>query len=205
MGKPDAPKIVMNKFSFDPESHIYKINGNIIPSVTQILRDLIPSYQATPWHMQRGRAAHACYALIAQGKEFEFDPRLAGYVAGCRKFFADLKPDVGHIEQQVYSETYQYAGTYDLSCKIDGRYMLIDYKSTLTDAVPYQLAAYMTAMLKMQGRLVHYGMGVEIHDDGTYRLSEVYDLNKFKNEWLCLLTAFKIRQKFGLCQKENES
>ena len=48
-----------------------------------------------------------------------------------------------------------------------------------------------------------HGLGVEIREDGTYRMSEVWDLKRYKAEWLCLLTAWRVRRKCGV--KEEES
>ena len=66
---------------------------------------------------------------------------------------------------------------------------LIDFKGTLGPAVPYQLAAY--SLARGGPKL---GVGVEIRDDGTYRLSQVYDLKRYQQGWLALLTAYGIRR-----------
>jgi hypothetical protein len=188
------------KPTFDPESHVYRINGRIVPSVTQVLQDLIPGWQASEWYLLRGRAAHACYALVARGATFEHDPRLAGQVAACHKFFADLKPVVHAIEAPVFSSTYLYAGTPDLICSIDCRRLVLDYKATLTGAVPIQCAAYACAMGAAGPK---WGVGVELRDDGTYKMSEVHDLRRHTQEWLALLTAYRVRQRLGCLTKED--
>ena len=189
---------------FDPAAHAYTINGRPVPSVTQVLADLLPCWRASDWHMERGRAVHACAALIARGVEFTADEQIAGQVAALRRFVVEVKPLVLAVECPVFSERYQYAGTFDLLTRRPGKLplMLVDYKSALTPVVPYQLAAYAAAYV---GEVcIGYGMGVEIHDDGTYKLSEVYDLRRYAQSWLALLTSYGVRRKCGIGEAKEE-
>jgi len=194
--------------SFAPATHAYTIDGRPVPSVTQVLRDLIPGWSASDWHMQRGQAVHACAALIAQGKEFEHDPAIDGQVRALRRFFAEVKPVVCAVEQHVYSRPYQYGGTFDLLTRYpvgQQGLMLVDFKATLCPSVPYQLAAY--ALAHSDPRLpiaINIGCGVEIHDDGTYKMSETYDLRRYKQGWLSLLTAYNIRRQCGIKTTQEE-
>ncbi len=190
----------MRRGDFDPATHTYRIGGRLVPSVTQVLGDLIPGWRASDWYLQRGRAVHACAALLARGVPFESDPQIAGQVEALRKFFAEVNPRVIWAEKQVYSELYQYAGTLDLFCDIGAKTnVVLDYKSALTGTVPIQCAAYALALPGDP----RWGLGVEIRDDGTYRMSEVYDLRRYKAEWLALLTTYNIRRRLG-CQKVGE-
>lgn len=54
--------------TFDPSTHTYKINDRPVPGVTSVLRDLIPGWSASDWHLNRGRIVHQCAAGIARGK-----------------------------------------------------------------------------------------------------------------------------------------
>lgn len=191
--------------NYDDEKHEYTIGGAIVPHVTGVLADLLPSWKAAEWYLQRGRAVHACAAMIAQGVEFEHDPRIAGQVAACKKFFADLKPRVVAFERPVFSRRYRYGGTLDLLAKLPGRFLVIDYKATLTEAVPLQCAAYALAMEEAaQMSTIQYGAGVELREDGTYKMSDIYKLARFRQEWLALLTAFNIRKHFKV-RREGEA
>lgn len=192
------------EYRFDEETHSYAINGRRVPSVTQVLGDLIPGWHASDWHMQRGRAVHACAAMIARGEEFEHDPQISDQVAACRRFFAECKPDVQAVELQVYSERLQFAGTLDLSGMMVGQPCVLDYKATLTKALPYQLAAYALAEWEMLRQpMKRYGLGVELREDGTYRLSEPYDLRLYSQAWLALLTTYNVRRKCGIKETED--
>lgn len=187
--------------TFDEEKHTYAINGRAVPNVTGVLSDLLPGFRASSWYLQRGRAVHSCAAMIAKGQMFEHDPRIAGQVAAIRRFHRDVQPEIFAVETQVYSERYQYAGTLDLACRIDGRLMVADYKASVTASTIYQLAAY---ALACPGQEYRYGVGVEIHEDGTYKLSEIWDLKRAKQEWLSLLATYNIRARLGLTTKEED-
>lgn len=190
---------------FNAERHEYTIDGRRVPYVTQVLADLVPGWRASDWFMQRGRAVHACAALIAQGKEFTADERIKGQVSACRKFFAHIQPKVKGIEVQVYSSKLQYAGTADLIAKIPGRFVVADYKATLTETVPLQCAAYAIAYEEQGGERVSYGMGVELHENGTYRLSDIYDLRRYKSEWVAMLTTYRVRERLGCLTQEKDN
>lgn len=45
-------------------------------------------------------------------------------------WFNKTKPEVMSVENLVYSQTYKYAGTYDLMLKLDGKVYLCDLKTT---------------------------------------------------------------------------
>lgn len=185
--------------SFDAESHIYRINGRLVPNVTRVLADLLPGFRASDWYLQRGRAVHAAAAFVAKGIPFEHDPRIVGQVEAARRFFREVQPEVVEIERPVYSAKYLYAGTPDLLAIIAKRPVIVDYKSYLVPSALYQCAAY---ALALPGK-VHYGVGVELHEDGQYRMSEIYDLRSYKNEWLALLTTYRIRERLGYLSKEE--
>jgi hypothetical protein len=200
---------VMDGCAFDAETHTYTIDGRPVPSVTEVMADVIPGWHAGEWYLQRGQAVHACAALIAQGLEFDHDPRIAGQVAACRKFFRDTEPWIDLCEYRLFSKIHQYGGTVDLvvssmnGISLGGRRpqgLIIDYKAALTDAVPIQLAAYAALVAENFSQLqnIRYGIGVELRDNGTYKWSDVYDLRRHKHEWLSILTAYRVRRRVGI-------
>ena len=184
------------KNRFDADTHRYYINGRPVPSVTQVLGDLLPVWKASGWYLQRGRAVHACAALIAHGKQFQHDERIAGQVAACRKFFTELRPTVLSVEQCLFSAIYQYGGTLDLLARIGtGREVVVDYKSTLNGVVPIQLAAY---SLALGAKGPKWGLGVQLNEDGSYTSSQYYALKRYEGIWLALLTAYNVRRELKL-------
>ena len=181
--------------TFDEATHTYTINGRVVPSVTQVLSDLIPGWHAGEWYLQRGTAVHACAAMIAQGIEFEHDPQIDGQVTAIRRYFAEVNPRTVEIEKMVFCDKYRYAGTVDMILENS---TVVDYKASFGASLPYQLAAYALAYGD-----TNYGYGVEIHADGTYKMSEVYDLRRYKQGWLSLLTAYGIRRECKVKEVEE--
>jgi len=195
---------VKNKpeYTFDEENHVHRIGGYVVPGVTTVLNDLIPCWAAGEWYLERGKAVHACAAMIALKKEFEYDPQIEGQVHALRQFFEDHAPEVYGVEQPVFSLKYRYAGIADLFCTLAFDFVLIDFKASFSEALPFQLAAYSMAYQEMTGKAYKLGMGVEIHPDGTYALSALYDLKRYKQEWLSLLTTYRIRRR---CKVKEET
>jgi hypothetical protein len=190
--------------TFDASSHRYTIAGKPVVNVTAVLRDLLPSWSASDWHLQRGQAVHAAAAMVGRGQQFTHDLRIAGQVEAARKFYREVKPEILAIEKQVYATRYLYAGTLDLQCRIAGRLAIADFKSSLTPTVPIQCAAY--ALAEHEADLgLWWGVGIELRDDGTYRMSEMERLKPYSQEWLALLTTYRVRQRLGLTKGEESN
>lgn len=180
--------------TFTEQGHVYAINGRVVPSVTAVLNDLIPGWHASEWYLQRGTAVHACAAMVAKRMRFTNAPEIDGQVAAIRRFFQEVNPQVIDVELRLYSETYAYAGTCDLIAVLPGnpRRVVLDWKGSIGKAAPYQLAAY--------GLMydIDHGAAIEIREDGTYKMSEVWNLRRYKQEWLALLTAYNVRRRAGI-------
>jgi hypothetical protein len=191
--------------TFDAATHTYTINGRKVPSVTQVLNDLLPGFKAGEWYLNRGQAVHACAALIATGQEFDHDPAIDGQVRALRRFFAEVKPVVLDCESPCWSNRYLYGGTLDLVIELNRKHTILDFKATLTESVPFQVSAYAIANAETMRIFpeAKQGVGVEIHEDGTYKMSPVYDLRHFRQGWLSLLTVYNIRRGAGI--KEGEA
>lgn len=182
--------------TFDATTHTYKIDGGAVPSVTQVLSDLLPGWQASEWYLQRGTAVHACCAMIARGVAFTHDPAIDGQVMACRRFFREVRPRVlvGTTERSLFSTRYKFGGTMDLAALIGKDRTIIDWKASFGAALPYQLAAYSILYQEVfRGCVINRGVGVQLNEDGTYKMSQVYDLRNYKYGFLALLSAYKIR------------
>lgn len=184
--------------TFDISTHTYRHNGVVVPGVTQVLRDLIPGWSASEWYLERGIVVHACAAMTANKIDFDYDPQIYGQVWAIGRFFDEVKPKVLDVELQVFSKPYSYAGRCDLVCEITRKTLVLDWKASFAKSVVYQLAAYALP------EDINYGASVEIHADGTYKMSEIYNLRQFKNGWLALLSAYNIRRKCGIKELTHE-
>src|SRR3972149_11013983 len=191
----------MSTNTFNPETHEYAINGRRVPSVTEILGDVLglTYWNATHWHLHRGTAVHAAAAMIAQGKQFDADPQITGQVVACQTFFEDEKPKVIDVETPGYNELYQFGGTWDLFALIRGRKTLVDWKSSLSEVAKIQLGGY--AILNQNAT---HGMVVELGEDGRCRRSEHFVLKKYMNEFLACRSVYAIKQRLGMVSKKQQ-
>lgn len=186
-------------FTFDPDAHIYRLNGRIVPSVTQALHGVVPQWvPEDKWFMQRGTAVHACAALIAHDQLETFDPIISGQVAAIKSWYRDYQPRVLHVETPVYSMAYQFAGTLDLAVDLRGRLVLGDWKCTLSKSVQWQLGAYAVAAKETLGTTFKEGFGIELRNDGTYQVGETYDLTRAGREFLAILSAYNCMKREGM-------
>lgn len=194
-------------FQFDESSHTYRLNGDVIPGTTDIIKECVGSgfeyLQDAAWYLQRGRAVHAAAKFIAEGKPFECDPRIEGRVNALRKWFADHQPHDFICEQPVFSATYRYAGTPDLVCLIQNRPHIVDWKNSLDEArLSWQVSAYGIAI---KAPAMTRGLGVELHDDGSYRMTAPIDLRRFGQEFLAMRSVYSIKERLGQLKKEQNA
>jgi hypothetical protein len=195
------------RLEFDEATHTYRIGGRVVPSVTQIVREMLGGYNAEPWYMKRGRELHAAYAMLALGKTPAVDPQLEGHVAQARHFFywllIEKAAQVVSVEYPVWSRLYQYAGTLDLLVVLDGALTVIDYKGTMDARNVYQLTGYSVAHEESDGVRIPKGISVEIQGD-YWRMSGRYDLIRYRNRWLAMRTVYGIRQELGVAGKGDK-
>lgn len=192
--------------TFNEADHIYTVNGLPVPSVTTVISGVIGNgYEGIPnadYYMGRGRAVHACAAMIAQRIEFDHAPEITGYVAAIRKFFADFRPDVVHVEKAVGSAIYRYAGTLDLAARIGRHNVIIDWKASLDEKrCFFQLGGYSQALMESGGGAFNHGMGVWLRDDGTYKATAVKSLLVERGKFLNLRAAYGIMADIGVLKK----
>jgi hypothetical protein len=117
-----------------------------------------------------------------------------------RKFLADMPHKVVSVEGVVQSVMHQYCGRYDavlglVTPRISGSF-IIDWKTNDADdeRVALQLGGYALALGKAAPR---YGMGVGLHEDGTYKCTDVFDMRLKSREFAALRVVWGIQDRLG--------
>lgn len=173
--------------TFDEALHEYRINGVVVPSVTQITRSLTDYSRVPPAVLERKRdigiALHKAVEIYLKG-EFEtaalpdtFLPYFDAFSNWLEK--ERFQPD--QSELRVYSEKSMYAGTLDLTGKTaKGRRALIDFKCTakLMPAAKIQTAGYAQACMEM-GDSIAERYVLQLKPDGSYRFEPCRDKADF--------------------------
>ncbi|HVK25206.1 MAG TPA: hypothetical protein VM677_27940 [Actinokineospora sp.] len=98
---------------------------------------------------ETGTAVHDMFEKRALGQPIgRVHPELAEYLRHIDAFLDKYQPRFLHVEDAVWSDTHQYAGSFDWIAEVDGEIVMGDTKSTrsgIHDTVAYQLSAYANA------------------------------------------------------------
>ena len=192
--------------TFDEASHLYKLDGKEIPSVTQILQgaglvDYSMLDEATRnFAMGRGSAVHLATELYDQNDldMDSLDPCLLPYLSAWQQFRKDtgFKPNI--IEGVVANILYEYAGTFDRTGFLNNQRIIIDIKS---NDIPWwtalQLAAYEKCLPDYYARYA-----IALRKDGTYRLKPFRNPLDWEN-FVAALRVYEMRKEHKLI-KETE-
>lgn len=154
-----------NDFQFDPVTHTYKLNGVILPSVTQVLKEAgLYDYGCIPQESLEkaarfGSAVHKACQLDDIGRLGDFDPAGMEYVEGWRAFRKEYPIKFTMNETKLYSERWMFAGTLDRYSENDKT--IIDIKTGVKDPWHHiQTSGYETLLmawgLKVNKRLIVY-------------------------------------------------
>lgn len=176
--------------TFDDAGHRYAVDGQPIPSVTQILDACgfgswrkFSEAAALDYSSALGTAAHMAVALLLTG-ELDFDsldPALIGRVDAAQRFIKELGVWVYSVEELVYHPTYRYAGRLDLRCTVAGAPAVVDWKTGVVHpSVAVQLAGYAGCL---PDPLTHDRFSVQLRDDGQYRIHR-YSRAEHREDWM---------------------
>jgi hypothetical protein len=133
---------------FEPQSHVYRVDGEPVPSVTQLLDDagLTPDYRVVaPAVLQharhRGIHVDACCDLLDEGDLdwASVHPEAVPYVEAWARFCAEVgyEPACGQVP--LYHPTYGYAGTADSIGTLNGDWVVVERKATTRMSPTYGL------------------------------------------------------------------
>ena len=122
---------------FYDEKHIYELDGEQIPSVSEISRFVSREVygdiaQYTLDHAaDRGSKVHKQCELLDKYGECECDSEIAPYIKAYIKFLEENQPEWVAIEKPLACKEKGYAGTLDRVGRLkDGRFAIVDLKSS---------------------------------------------------------------------------
>lgn len=168
----------MNILQFFDKGHIYMLDGQRLPCVSDLCRFLHREiYKDAPlWQMEaaadRGTKVHAATeALDRTGRveiEDEYLPYLQAYAAFRREH--DVQWEL--IEHPDYHPAHRYAGTIDRYGMVDGFKTLLDIKTTYRVYKPLCSASLnlYRMMLEARGKAVERLLILHLKKDGSYKL-----------------------------------
>lgn len=193
---------------FFDEGHRYTVNGEDVPSVSELCRFISREVygDVSQWRLdnaaERGTKVHkACEVLDLYGKvEVESDilPYLQAYLA----FRKEHTVHWDTVEKSAYHPEDMYAGTIDRAGVLDGQPVIVDIKTS--SAVQKRLAI---AQLNLYRRMLELGgcksyqlYILHLKPDATYTLVPIERNDDVPN---ALLTLHRLMQKKKRKKKEE--
>lgn len=173
----------MTQLHFDATSHAYYVDGELIPSVTQIIRPLEAYYRLDQTmlrpYAERGTAVHQLteiYDLTGEPDPL-MNPDLAGYLLAWLDFRKDFGFTPIATEHRFYHEELLYCGTIDRVGVLRGNLAILDIKTStkLGPAIGVQLSGYQHGYDPEGKEGVTHRYAVQLAGDGTYRVQEYKD------------------------------
>lgn len=157
--------------TFDPEKHTYALDGQVLPSVTQILTALnfIDARWYDEWSRDKGTLVHLVCHLDDTGEldDDTVDPVLVPYLDAYRQFKAQSGFIASASEVPLASAKYRYAGTPDkIGSFKDAECVIIDIKSGNVE--PW--AAIQLSMYQILKDSPYNRYALKLMKDGKYKL-----------------------------------
>lgn len=172
---PETPEL-----RFDEKSHIYRLDGVEIPSVSRVMEPLKASSYAGISEKTLARAADkgsSVHNSIENWLKFGIDDipeEHRPYFEGFLEWWDEYQPEVVASEVKTYHKLMRYGGTIDLLAYIGGKLTLIDFKTTyrlLEKSCGVQLEAYAQALVS-HGIVVEEKHILHLKKDGKWAYPE---------------------------------
>lgn len=173
------------ELTFDEASHTYRLNGELLPGVTSILKPLSSYDDVPPKILEaasiRGTAVHLATELedLDTLDYASLDDEMTGYLMGYQRFKEVMRPEFIGIEQRTWHKTLKYAGMYDRELILHGKprakLAILDLKScvTMMPSTGPQTAAYREAVNSHRPNKKDHAVeryGLRLGRDGTFEL-----------------------------------
>lgn len=188
----DAPAL-----TFDESTHVYRLGGAVVPSVTQLLAPLSDFSGIRPEVLEAkrdlGQRVHEACQFDDEGDldEGSVEADVAPYLDAYRSFRRDTGAVVIRNEQRVVEPQMRYAGTLDRVFELRGVRWLVDLKTCFATPISVgpQTAAYLRALADPG---VQMRAALRLRPDRSYRFDALTGADDWSAFMACLaLHKFK--------------
>ena len=189
--------------TFEPAGHIYRWCGKVVPSVTQLTKQLATFVGNNEAAMELGIKVHLTAHLddIGDLDEASLGEPLAGYLKAWRAWKTKNRAEILGSEVPLYNEMHGYAGTpdkYAVLHFLNSRRMtraVVDIKTgEWYPSYGPQLAGYRALIEPRLGVRIRERLGVALQPDGTYEEREYTDPNDMA-AFLGCLAQYRFKEK----------
>lgn len=168
----------MANLVFYDASHTYKLDGEELPSVSEVIRFISREVYGTVNQYtldnaaERGTKVHKLTEALDKYGSCEAPEDLVGYIKAYVKFRKDHQVEWQKIEYATHHPDRLYAGTIDRIGLVDGKLSVVDIKSSYAVQKPL-CAAQLNLYRMMLTEEVQALYIAHLRADGTYKLVEI--------------------------------
>lgn len=191
--------------TFDPDAHVYRWEGRVVPNVTRIIASLTDYSGIPPAVLERarleGQHVHHMADLHFKGDlDAETLPEwMKGHHVALLRFEAECGFECWESESRVYHRALGYAGTLDQAgrlklLKTSKRPAVIDVKRSFYagPAIGLQTVAYAEGWnSEFKKDQLHERYALQLKPDGSYRLLRYDDQPKHKEDRTAFLACLQ--------------
>lgn len=186
--------------TLDEEKHEYRLDGVIVPSVTQIIDAAGlngDAYKyADEYHLNRGRIIHKVIEYYMENRLSDNyrDPMILGYLDAWIKFVDEtgFYADKGNLEKIIGDDKLMVGGTIDAIGNLNGAGTVVDAKSGLPlPSHGIQLAAYECLYRIGADYPPMNRVSVHLKSDGTYKM-KIYPINELRRDREIFFAALRL-------------
>lgn len=196
---------------FYDKSHVYELDGERIPCVSDLCRFLHKEiYKDAPlWQMEapadRGTKVHAATEALDKTGRAEIEDSYLPYLQAYSQFRQEHEVQWELIEYADYHPELMYAGTIDRYGIVDGYRTLADLKTTYRVYKPLCGASLNLYRLILEARQKAVERLIIIHlkKDGTYKLVNIPIDGAVAMALITLHNALKTRRKKNVRRTEE--
>lgn len=168
----------MAQLLFFDECHKYTLDGEELPSVSQLTRFISREIYGDVGQFNldraadRGTAVHKATELLDKYGTAEIDEDIAPYLQAYIAFRKEHKCEWQKIEYATHHPDNLYAGTLDRVGTIDGKLVVLDIKTSSTIQKPLY-TAQLNLYRKMLPDPIEQLVILHLKKDGTYKLIDM--------------------------------
>lgn len=203
----------MANLIFYDETHRYTVDGEEVPSVSELTRFISKeiygeiSQSILDSAASRGTAVHKAAEALDKYGRVEVSDESLPYIKAYLSFLKEKKPEWEKIEWQVNNQTL-YAGTIDRYGTVNGKKAIVDLKTTANidkgHRVLYTAAQNLYRMAIESDHPVEAIYILQLKKDETWRLYEIEVQNELAEACITLSLALKKRRRKKKGEEEND-
>ena len=168
----------MAQLLFFDEGHKYTLDGEELPSVSQLTRFISREIYGDVGQFnldraaERGTSVHKATELLDKYGTAEIDEDIAPYLQAYIAFRKEHKCEWQKIEYATHHPDNLYAGTLDRVGTIDGKLVVLDIKTSSTIQKPLY-TAQLNLYREMLPDPIEQLIILHLRKDGTYKLIDI--------------------------------